>query len=456
MFPVLRRVQVSVGFILLVGLPSHHVRAQSAVASNVILFVGDGVDDHQLTIARNYLLGADDAFSFDAFPYRAAARVLTVSEEDPGMPEYVGDSASGGTAIAAGVVTSRGRIATRAGNGRPVDTLLELAGRAGKRTGIVTTSSVTDATPASFAAHIRRRFCEGPRDMLPTETDPRCPEDLKANGGRGSIAEQLAESGVELFLGGGYRHFAQLDETGVEVLQRVRDAGYRVVRDADALNEFLGVSGKLMGLFGADTLPVEWIGEDGQRARRVRFAPDGAPVAPDPFRCVGNPEFGDRPTLEAMTRAALTRFASAPDGFVLMVESASIDKQAHAGNPCGQIGETRALDEAVRVAIEFQSRNPDTLIMVSSDHGHSAQIVPWPSLFAARSEPQYPPGKVARLLTLEGGVMAVSYGTNANYLEEHTGTQVPVYASGPGASEVRGLLQQTDLFRIARAAMRLQ
>ncbi len=94
--------------------------------------------------------------------------------------------------------------------------------------------------------------------------------------------------------------------------------------------------------------------------------------------------------------------------------------------------------------------------MVSSDHGHSAQIVPWPSLFAARSEPQYPPGKVARLLTLEGGVMAVSYGTNANYLEEHTGTQVPVYASGPGASEVRGLLQQTDLFRIARAAMRLQ
>ena len=84
-----------VGCIVLLGFPIHHVRAQSAVARNVILFVGDGVDDHQLTIARNYLLGADGAFSFEAFPYRAAARVLTVSEEDPGLPEYVGDSASG-------------------------------------------------------------------------------------------------------------------------------------------------------------------------------------------------------------------------------------------------------------------------------------------------------------------------------------------------------------------------
>ena len=73
---------------------------------------------------------------------------------------------------------------------------------------------------------------------------------------------------------------------------------------------------------------------------------------------------------------------AAPEGFVLVVESASIDKRAHAGDPCGQIGETRALDEAVRVATAFQSRHPETLILVASDHGHAAQIIPWPSLFA--------------------------------------------------------------------------
>jgi alkaline phosphatase len=139
-----------------------------------------------------------------------------------------------------------------------------------------------------------------------------------------------------------------------------------------------------------------------------------------------------------------------------MVESASIDKQAHAGNPCGQIGETRALDEAVRTAVAFQETHPDTLILVSSDHGHSAQIVPWPSLFASRQDAQYPPGKVARLLTLEGGEMAVSYGTNTTYLEEHTGTQVPVYAQGPGAAAVRGLIRQSDLFGIVRRALALE
>ncbi len=426
-------------------------------ARNVVLFVGDGVDDHQLTIARNYLLGADGMFVFETFEHQAAAKVLTVLEEDPHMPEYVGDSASGGTAIAAGVVTSRGRIATRAGTGESVPTLLELAAGAGKRTGIVTTSSITDATPATFVAHIGRRFCEGPRDMLPTPTDPRCPQDLKANGGPGSIAEQLAVSGVGLLLGGGYEHFDQPDEAGVSVLRRAREAGYLIVRDAAGLREAAGDPRQILGLFGDDTLAVEWVGENGGRARPIQLTVGGQVIDPAPFRCVDNPRFGSRPTLEAMTLWALTRLESTPTGFFLMVESASIDKQAHAGNPCGQIGETRALDQAVRVAVAFQERHPETLIVVVSDHGHSAQIVPWPSLFAAsRADAQYPPGKVARLRTLEGGLMAVSYGTNTHYLEEHTGTQVPVFAQGPGAAPVRGLIRQSDLFGIVRRALALE
>ncbi len=425
-------------------------------ARNVVLFIGDGLDDHQLTIARNYLLGADGEFVLETLEHRAAAKVQTVLEQDPETPEYVGDSASGGTAIAAGVVTSRGRVATRAGTGEPVATILEQAAEAGKRTGIVTTSSISDATPASFAAHVRRRWCQGPREMWPTPTDPRCPQDLKANGGLGSIAEQLAVSGIDVLLGGGYRYFDQPDEAGVSVLRTASDAGYHLVRDAAELDAEDGEAGRLLGLFGEDTLPVEWVGEDGARARPLELTEQGQVIPPKPFGCVENPRFGARPTLEAMTRAALTRLGSAPDGFVLMVESASIDKQAHAGNPCGQIGETRALDEAVRAAVAFQETHPDTLILVASDHGHSAQIVPWPSLFASRPDAQYPPGKVARLRTLEGGEMAVSYGTNTTYLEEHTGTQVPVYAQGPGAAAVRGLIRQSDLFGIVQRALALE
>ncbi len=443
-------------FVLTLLVVAPPVTGQTAeTARSVVLFIGDGMDDHQLTIARNYLLGADGAFVFEAFDHQAAAKVLTVLEADPQVPEYVGDSASGGTSISAGVVTSRGRIATRAGTGEPVTTVLELAAGAGKRTGIVTTSSLTDATPASFVAHISRRFCEGPSGMLPTPTDRRCPNELKANGGPGSIAEQLAVSGVDLLLGGGYTHFDQPDEAGVSVLRLAREAGYRLVRDASGLRAVEGEPGAILGLFGDGTLPVAWVGENGARARSVEFATDGQVIEPTPFRCVDNPDFGSRPTLEVMTRSALSRLESAPTGFFLMVESASIDKQAHAGNPCGQIGETRALDQAVRVAVAFRERHPDTLILVASDHGHAAQIIPWPSLFASRAEAQYPPGKVARLRTLEGGLMAVSYGSNTHYLEEHTGTQVPVYAQGPGAAPVRGLIRQSDLFEIVRRALAL-
>ena len=438
--------------------PSGTVPAPAA-ARSVILVIGDGVDDHQLTIARDYLLAGTGPFAFEAFPYRGAAMVSTVLEADPAMPDYVGDSASGGTAIATGVVTSRGRIATRAGTGEPIPTLVEMAATAGKRTGLVTTSSITDATPASFAAHIRLRYCEGPRDMWEGNGTPRCPEDLTANGGRGSIAEQLAGSGINVLLGGGYQRFAQRDDAGGTVLAAAAAAGYQLVRDAAHLRQLAPGAPKVLGLFGDSTLPVRWIGEQAQRAQVLRLAPDGHPVTPESFGCVDNPRFGTRPTLAAMTATALALLEPADAGFFLLVESASIDKQAHVGDPCGQIGETLALDEAVRAAIDYQGRHPDTLIVVASDHGHAPQIVPWPSLFASRvaetGQPQYPPGKLALVRTPEGGVLAVSYGTNALYSEEHTGTQIPVFAQGPGAAAVGGLIRQSDLFGIIARAMGL-
>ena len=432
-----------------------------ANAQTVILFIGDGVDDHQLTIGRNYLLGSDGAFSFEEFPNRGAAAVLTVLERDPAIPEYVGDSASGATAMASGVVTSRGRIATRAGTGEAVETVVERAVAAGKRAGLVTTSSLTDATPASFVAHIRSRACQGPRDMWAASGNPRCPEALKANGGQGSIAEQLVGSQIEVLLGGGYARFAQTDEAGEAVIRSAEAVGYEIVRNRAQLEQVTPLKTRtVLGLFADETLPVAWIGENGQRAHPVSLTPDGYPIAPAPFGCVDNPQFGDRPTLEAMTTKALELLEPAPEGFFLMVESASIDKQAHAGDPCGEIGEILALDQAVRVAVDYQGRHPDTLIVVASDHGQAAQIIAWPSLFAsgdgAGGQPQYPPGKLALVRTPQQGTMAVSYGTNVRNLEEHTGTQIPVFAQGPGGAAVRGLIRQSDLFGIIMRAMGLE
>ncbi|HIF96989.1 MAG TPA: hypothetical protein EYQ54_08190, partial [Myxococcales bacterium] len=133
---------------------------------NVILIIGDGMDDQQITIARNYLVGANGRMTLDTLPVRSTAQVLTVDETDPSRAVYVADSANSATSIASGITTSRGRIGTRAGSDEDVVTVLERAQKLGMKTGLVATSSVTDATPAAFAAHIKARFCSDPAHMI--------------------------------------------------------------------------------------------------------------------------------------------------------------------------------------------------------------------------------------------------------------------------------------------------
>ena len=97
-------------------------------------------------------------------PVRSSVQTQTVVEEDPRMPEYVPDSANTATSMASGIVTSTGRIGTTAGTDRDAATIMELAAAAGFGTGIVATSSVTDATPASFVAHVNLSALRGPAE----------------------------------------------------------------------------------------------------------------------------------------------------------------------------------------------------------------------------------------------------------------------------------------------------
>ena len=89
-------------------------RAQADGPPKFILLIGDGMDDQQITIARNYLVGAEGRLRLDAMPQRAAVQVQTVREDDPSVPVYVADSANSATAMATGQLTSVGRIATTA------------------------------------------------------------------------------------------------------------------------------------------------------------------------------------------------------------------------------------------------------------------------------------------------------------------------------------------------------
>ena len=424
----------------------------AAAAPKVILIIGDGMDDQQITIARNYLVGSRGRLTLDGMPFRGAVQVQTLDEDDPSRPEYVADSANSATSMATGVLTSAGRIATTAKADVDVTTIMELAQAAGMGTGIVTTASVTDATPASFVAHIGQRGCEGPEQMIRANgrmpwLSTNCTADLKASGGAGSIAEQIAASDVDVVLGGGRVYFDQVaeGEAARTVLDLATANGFRFVDTSSALDA-VGPGGKVLGLFARGTMPVALRGKDDAQAQLVAHE-NGQPVLPAPFTCEPNPRFEGTPRLAAMARAAL---AHLDDGrsFMLMIESASIDKQSHLRRPCGQIGEVAQLEETLQLALDYVRGHPETLVLVTADHGQAAKLIPERSSFAPLGYAS--PGYFARVLTSEGAIMGVNYATNDSPIQEdHSGVEVPLFAGGPGARGLPAFLPQTEVFEIA-------
>src|SRR5690349_7399900 len=133
---------------------------KSGHAQNVILLIGDGMGDSEITSARNYQYGAAGRLpGIDALPL--TGQYTTYSVTKAGKPDYVTDSAASRTGWATGVKSYDGAIGVdRLGAPRP--TLLELAKKRGLKTGDVTTSEIQDATPAVQVSHVTSRSCYGP------------------------------------------------------------------------------------------------------------------------------------------------------------------------------------------------------------------------------------------------------------------------------------------------------
>lgn len=405
---------------------------------NVILLIGDGMGDSEITIARNYAEGAGGYFKgIDALPMTGHYTHYSL-ERESGKPNYVTDSAASATAWASGVKSYNGAIGVDIA-GKPHQTLLQRAKASGLATGNVSTAAIQDATPAAQMAHVSLRGCFGP-----VVTSKTCPENALENGGAGSITEQMLGTRADVVLGGGAASFAEKAAAGKwkgRTLQEQAQArGYRIVRSAAELETVSRADDRqpLLGLFAEGNMPVRWMGPRASHHGNI----DQPPIT-----CEANPErTAAIPTLAAMTRKAITLLNSNPKGFFLQVEGASIDKQNHAANPCGQIGETVDLDEAVQAALTFAEADGHTLVIVTADHAHTSQIV--------RNGTKVP-GLTAALRTKDDAVMTISYGTAEEGSQGHTGTQLRIAAYGPRAINVSGLLDQTDLHYIIRDALKL-
>lgn len=405
-------------------------------AKNIILLIGDGMGDSEITAARNYAEGAGGFFKgIDALPLSGQYTHYALDKKTH-KPDYVTDSAASATAWSTGVKSYNGAIGVDV-NGKDHPTILEMAKEAGKATGNVSTAELEDATPAAQIAHVTSRKCYGPE-----KTSELCATNALENGGKGSIAEQLLNARADVTLGGGGKTFSETARAGEwqgkTLEEQAKLRGYQWVSDLNGLNGVSEASQQqpVLGLFAQGNMPVRWKGPKATYHGNI----DGKPVTCE----VNNDRPASTPTLAQMTDKAIELLSKNQNGFFLQVEGASIDKQDHAANPCGQIGETVDLDEAVQKALAFAQQEGNTLVIVTADHAHSSQII---------ANDSKAPGLTQTLNTREGGVMTLSYGNSEEDSQGHTGTQLRIAAYGPYAANVVGLTDQTDLFYTIKSAM---
>ncbi|MET3944882.1 alkaline phosphatase [Corynebacterium mucifaciens] len=413
-----------------------------AKAKNVVLLIGDGTGDSEITAARNYLKGSAGRFEgLDNLNYTGYQTTWALDKET-GLPNYVTDSAASGTGWNSGVKTYNGAIGVD-NAGQPVATIGELAKAKGMKIGNVSTAEIQDATPAAFAAHALNRSYYAPSgDAKPAKGDQ-----LRENGGLGSISEQLVDLRADVTLGGGRKYFdaevvkgGKWDQTnwtaGKSVLENAKDNNYQVVTTAAELDGITEASADkpVLGLFSEGNMP--------RVLNQTVPTTDGEKAT---ATCEANPEFTEEtPRLAAMTTKALELLQN-DKGFLLQVESASPDKADHQADACGLIGEVGQLDEAVQAVQKWvDETKEETLIVATADHAHTAQITYNDAATA---------GRTTKLTTADGSEMTVNFATSktnddkdALRGQEHTGAQLRVAASGPGAANITGQIDQTDLF----------
>ncbi|MFT4049573.1 MAG: alkaline phosphatase, partial [Solirubrobacterales bacterium] len=321
---------------------------------NVIFLLGDGMGISEITAAR-YYQGVKNPLNIDKLKITGFDTTWSVK---PGsgpnyLPDYDSESASTGTQWATGKKTIDGRLGqgpSTAANvpGQNYKNIAEVFRAEGKKTGNVSTAEITDATPGAIESHISQRGCQGPADMTP------CGSEKKENGGLGSVSEQSIDAGFNVILGGGRARYTQTvtggPSVGKTVVQQAQAKGYQYVTDATGLAGVNNASKPVLGLFNNSNMSLEWSGP------AASLGKGNTPVS-----CTEGQRPAGEPSLSDMTKKAL-QLLDNKKGFFLQVEGASIDKQDHATNACGQIGETVAFDKAIGTALDYQRSHPDTLI----------------------------------------------------------------------------------------------
>lgn len=468
------------------------------MASNVILFVGGGMGISTVTAARilegqlRGETGEENELSFEAFPNVALAKTYTVNQQ-------VGDSGASMSAMTTGIKTDAGVIAVNQNvvrgdcstqTGNQVMTFLERAEMRGLSTGVITTARITDATPAANYAHSIEQSYEddGDRALLSN------PGDCK------DIARQLIEfsenvigsDGLEVALGGGRRGFLPLDGVDPEDAQRgARMDGRNLTlewRNNHTNSAYVWNSEQFAAIDSSNTDHLLGL-----------FQPSHMHYALD-----AESDQAGEPSLAEMTDKAIEILSRNENGYFLSVDAGRIDHAHQATNPQRALLETIALSDAVRTAVQSVDLS-DTLIIVTADYSHAMTIAGYPVrgnaiLGKVRGLTQAGEPNSELSLAADGmpyttigynngpGFHLLDETTSADAIDEeeitagvrtdlqavdtqhpgfhsealvplpratHSGEDVAIYAIGPGADLIRGVMEQNEIFHVMMEASQL-
>ncbi|WP_423792172.1 alkaline phosphatase [Methanocaldococcus indicus] len=307
-------------------MPAKSIEAKSAEnnipkAKSVIIFIGDGMGINQVYLANRY---SEEVYGKNlTFPYVTNNTGLMTTYS---LGHDVTDSAAAAVAMFSGYKT-KNRMVNMLPDGKiPKKILSEIFKEEGKSVGIITTTRITHATPAAMYAHVKDR------------------------GEEDKIAEQLLEFEPDVALGGGLEYFIPKDEKGSKrkdnknLIEEFKKKGYTIVYNKEELEKVNPENTKkLLGLFSMSHMAYEIDREN-------------------------IPEYQNQPSLAEMTKKALEILDKNPNGFILMVEGGRIDHGYHTHDIKAAVVDVKAFDDAIKVALDYQKKHPDTLIVITADH----------------------------------------------------------------------------------------
>lgn len=406
----------------------------SGKVKNIIFLIGDGMGV-SYTSAYRYLKD-DPSTKFveeTAFDRFLVGQQMTYPE-DPA--QNVTDSASAATAMAAGVKTYNNAIAVD-NDESEVKTVLEAAKEKGKATGLVATSEITHATPASFGAHdISRKNMNAIADDYYDEL---------VNG----------KHKIDVLLGGGKDLFLRQDRNLVEEFQK---DGYSYVSNRKELLK--DKNKQVIGL----------------------FAPAGMPKMIDRDQ--------NTPSLEEMTKSAIERLNKNKNGFFLMVEGSQIDWAGHDNDIVAAMSEMEDFERAFQAAVEFAKKDKQTLVVATADHSTGGFSIGADGIYnwfgepikAAERTPDFIADQILKganaeqtlkqyinldltneeIQSVKDAAKTKNYTKIDDAIENifnqrshtgwttggHTGEDVQVYAFGPSSARFAGNLDNTDHAKI--------